>query len=59
MAWLDAPPEAAMESAHKLLRDLGALDVSGRPTAHGEPASLSCAMLQPSTLPWSSSHSPP
>ncbi|GEJ59060.1 ATP-dependent RNA helicase [Anaeromyxobacter diazotrophicus] len=33
--WLDAPPPAAWEAAHALLRDLGALDAAGRITALG------------------------
>ncbi|OOG28732.1 ATP-dependent helicase HrpB [Thioalkalivibrio denitrificans] len=35
LAWLDPPPAAALSQAHDLLRDLGALDAAGRPTAHG------------------------
>ncbi|MGQ0591060.1 MAG: ATP-dependent helicase HrpB [Sphingosinicella sp.] len=33
--WLDPPSAAAIEEAGKRLRALGALDESGRPTAHG------------------------
>jgi ATP-dependent helicase HrpB len=36
MAWLDAPPAAAMGAAQGLLRSLGALDDDGRITAHGK-----------------------
>jgi ATP-dependent helicase HrpB len=35
LAWLDPPPEAALAQAHALLRELGALDASGRVTPHG------------------------
>ncbi|PZQ61286.1 MAG: ATP-dependent helicase HrpB [Sphingomonas taxi] len=35
LAWLDAPPEAAVAEARARLRSLGALDDDGRPTAHG------------------------
>ncbi|MGM0564279.1 MAG: ATP-dependent helicase HrpB [Pseudomonadota bacterium] len=34
--WLDAPPEAHVQQARQLLRDLGALDDQHRITAHGE-----------------------
>ncbi len=33
--WLDAPPAAALDQAHALLRRLGALDSDGRVTADG------------------------
>ncbi|MFN8670362.1 MAG: ATP-dependent helicase HrpB [Gemmatimonadaceae bacterium] len=36
LAWLDAPPAAAMTMARELLQWLGALDEAGRITAHGE-----------------------
>jgi ATP-dependent helicase HrpB len=35
MAWLDAPPRAALDQAQALLRALGALDGRNRITAHG------------------------
>ncbi|MBV8169899.1 MAG: ATP-dependent helicase HrpB, partial [Alphaproteobacteria bacterium] len=35
LAWLDAPPAAALEQARATLTDLGALDADGRITAHG------------------------
>ncbi|MBM3548825.1 MAG: ATP-dependent helicase HrpB [Alphaproteobacteria bacterium] len=35
LAWLDAPPAAAMTQARSLLTDLAALDADGRVTAHG------------------------
>jgi ATP-dependent helicase HrpB len=35
LAWMDRPPEAAFRQARRLLRDLGALDAAGRPTARG------------------------
>ena len=35
LRWLDPPPRAALEEARARLSDLGALDESGRPTAHG------------------------
>ena len=35
LQWLDAPPAATLASARQLLRDLGALDASGKVTAHG------------------------
>ncbi|CAA7622766.1 ATP-dependent RNA helicase HrpB [Candidatus Terasakiella magnetica] len=35
LAWLDAPPAAAMAQARDLLTELGAVDASGRITAHG------------------------
>jgi ATP-dependent helicase HrpB len=35
LRWLDAPPAAAYAQALELLRELGALDGSGRGTAHG------------------------
>lgn len=35
LAWLDAPPPAAVARARELLRDLGALDDQGSVTAHG------------------------
>ncbi|HEU4588211.1 MAG TPA: ATP-dependent helicase HrpB [Gemmatimonadales bacterium] len=35
LRWLDAPPGAAYARARELLRELGALDQSGRVTAHG------------------------
>jgi ATP-dependent helicase HrpB len=36
LKWIDPPPAAAVEEAHKRLLSLGALDESGRPTAHGK-----------------------
>lgn len=36
LKWIDPPPAAAVEEASKRLRDLGALDETGRPTAHGK-----------------------
>jgi ATP-dependent helicase HrpB len=36
LSWLDPPPAAALAQAGTLLADLGALDASGRPTAHGK-----------------------
>ncbi len=36
LPWLDSPPEAAFRSARDLLVQLGALDDSGRVTAHGK-----------------------
>jgi ATP-dependent helicase HrpB len=33
--WLDAPPKSALEEARARLRELGAIDESGRPTEHG------------------------
>lgn len=35
MAWIDPPPEAAMAAARAQLQALGALDLTGRITAHG------------------------
>src|SRR6185437_17206 len=35
LTWLDAPPAAALAQAQALLRELGALDDTGRVTAHG------------------------
>jgi ATP-dependent helicase HrpB len=35
LAWLDPPPQGALAAAQALLRDLGALDVSGRVTQQG------------------------
>jgi ATP-dependent helicase HrpB len=35
LRWLDPPPAAALDEAGKRMRTLGALDESGRPTAHG------------------------
>jgi ATP-dependent helicase HrpB len=35
LAWIDAPPEAAVAEARARLATLGALDADGRPTAHG------------------------
>jgi len=35
LRWLDAPPAATLASARDLLRRLGALDASGKVTAHG------------------------
>ncbi|HEX4649427.1 MAG TPA: ATP-dependent helicase HrpB, partial [Steroidobacteraceae bacterium] len=35
LRWLDAPPQAQLASARQLLERLGALDASGRITAHG------------------------
>jgi ATP-dependent helicase HrpB len=35
LRWLDAPPAAAFDQARALLQELGALDASGRITAHG------------------------
>jgi len=35
MAWIDAPPAAAMAAAQGALKALGALDVAGRITPHG------------------------
>ena len=35
LAWLDAPPQAAMTQARTLLEQLGALDRDGRITRHG------------------------
>ena len=45
LAFLDAPPEAALAQARTLLRDLGALDADGRVTAHG--AAIAAAPLHP------------
>ena len=36
LRWLDAPPAAAVQQAHKLLLSLEALDAQGRITAHGK-----------------------
>jgi len=36
LAWLDPPPEAAVQEARARLLALGAIDGDGRPTAHGE-----------------------
>ena len=36
MAWIDAPPAAAMAAARGLLGELGALDSGGRITPHGK-----------------------
>jgi len=36
LAWLDAPPAAALSMARELLQWLGAIDEDGRVTAHGE-----------------------
>ncbi|HVI99247.1 MAG TPA: ATP-dependent helicase HrpB [Sphingomonas sp.] len=35
LKWIDPPPEAAIAEARARLATLGALDVDGRPTAHG------------------------
>jgi ATP-dependent helicase HrpB len=35
LRWLDAPPAAAVQQAHKLLMSVEALDTQGRITAHG------------------------
>lgn len=35
LRWLDPPPAAAIDEARRRLTSLGALDESGRPTAHG------------------------
>jgi len=35
LRWLDPPPAAAIDEARRRLTSLGALDGSGRPTAHG------------------------
>ena len=35
LRWLDPPPAAALEEAHRRLLSLGALGEDGRPTAHG------------------------
>lgn len=35
LAWLDPPPDAAVAEARRRLAALGALDMDGRPTAHG------------------------
>ena len=35
LRWLDAPPAAAVQQAHKLLMSVEALDAQGRITAHG------------------------
>ena len=45
LAWLDPPPDAAMERARALLTWLGALDATGRITAHG--ASMSQLAAHP------------
>ncbi len=36
LRWLDPPPAAAIDEARRRLTGLGALDKSGRPTAHGK-----------------------
>ncbi|AZN40945.1 ATP-dependent helicase HrpB [Paenibacillus albus] len=36
LAWLTKPPAAAYSQAQELLRELGALDAGGKPTAHGK-----------------------
>lgn len=36
LAFPDQPPAKTLEEARALLRDLGALDAAGRPTAHGK-----------------------
>lgn len=43
--WLDPPPAAAVQQAHRLLMSVGALDAQGRITAHG--ASLANLPLPP------------
>ncbi|WP_025367468.1 ATP-dependent helicase HrpB [Thioalkalivibrio paradoxus] len=35
LTWLDPPPAPALAQAQELLRQLGAIDASNRPTAHG------------------------
>jgi ATP-dependent helicase HrpB len=35
LKWLDPPPPAAFRKAFALLKNIGALDASGRPTGHG------------------------
>ncbi len=35
LQWLDPPPEAALQQAHRLLTDLAAFDPGGRITPHG------------------------
>jgi ATP-dependent helicase HrpB len=35
LAWLDAPPQAALSQARELLRELDAIDAGGTCTAHG------------------------
>ncbi len=46
MAWLDAPPSAAMAVARAKLADLGALDTDGRITAHGR--AMAALAMEPS-----------
>jgi ATP-dependent helicase HrpB len=36
LAWLDPPPPAALAQAHELLRELEAIDGTGRATSHGQ-----------------------
>ena len=45
LRWLDAPPAAAFAQGLELLKDLGALDSEGRPTAHGR--AMAAAPLSP------------
>jgi ATP-dependent helicase HrpB len=45
LRWLDAPPAAAVQQAHKLLMSVEALDTQGRITAHG--ATLANLPLSP------------
>lgn len=45
LRWLDPPPAAAYAQGVELLKDLGALDAEGRPTAHGR--AMAAAPLGP------------
>ena len=45
LRWLDAPPAAAFAQGLELLKELGALDAEGRPTAHGR--AMAAAPLSP------------
>src|SRR3546814_378166 len=59
LKWIDPPPAAAIDAARRRLLSLGALDESGRPTAHGKaiaalplPPRLAHMMLEADARGW-------